>query len=600
MCRAAVRAGQCEDAVVRIVIVGGGIGGCALALALHDAGFDDVSVYESVREVREIGVGINLLPHAVRELTELGLFDELDDRAVRTGALAYHNRFGQRIWSEPRGTAAGYHWPQLSIHRGELLGVLHRATVARLGSDRVSTGHHLVGFEHAGDGVAARFSAREPGAGDVEVEADVLVACDGVHSTVRALLVPDEGPPLWNGVTMWRGVTVSEPYLDGRTMIMAGVLARRMVVYPIRDLPDGRQLVNWVAELHTDDGRPMPRQEWDATASPAEPLRHFADFRFDWLDVPALIEGCEQVLQYPMVDRDPLAGWRSGRVTLLGDAAHPMYPVGSNGASQAILDARVLAHELASGPDVDAALDGYESQRRPATAAVVLANRQAGPERCMEIVAERAPDGFTDLDAVISPEELAEISVGVQAHRRLRPRLPQRPTLPVRVPEPVLTILRIAERSPDDTEFGPRPISRRPRRRSLGAAGRRGRSGGRTPRSCARGSSAGCTAPGRAARCRRALPSAMLRSAASTSARNAARASASVASGGGWKSPSSSPSGCAGAVVQRPDVPTGQRALEPVALRPRPCAGRARGSSCRSAGRQPAAPPRRSGPRPCG
>ena len=390
---------------MRIMIVGGGIGGCALALSLQDAGFDDVHVHESAREVREVGVGINLLPHAVRELTELGLLDELEGRAVRTGALAYHNRFGQRIWSEPRGIAAGYHWPQLSIHRGELLGVLHRQTVARLGHERFTSGHHLAGIEHAGDVVVARFAG-----GDEPVEADVLVACDGVHSTVRALLVPNEGPPLWNGVTMWRGVTESEPFLDGRTMVMAGVVAQRMVVYPIRDLPDGRQLVNWVAERRTDDGRPMPRQEWDAMATPAEPLAHFGDFRFDWLDVPALIKGCEQVLQYPMVDREPLPRWRLGRVTLLGDAAHPMYPVGSNGASQAILDARVLAHELATRPDVGTALDAYEALRRPATAAVVLANRQAGPERCMEIVAERAPDGFADLDAVISPEELAEIS----------------------------------------------------------------------------------------------------------------------------------------------------------------------------------------------
>jgi 5-methylphenazine-1-carboxylate 1-monooxygenase len=395
------------DVNVHVVVVGGGIGGCALALSLHAAGISEVDVYEAVAEVRELGVGINVQPHAVRELTELDLLPALDAVAVRTGALAYHDRFGSRIWSEARGLAAGYHWPQLSVHRGELLGVLHRAVLDRLGADRVHTGHRLVAVD-TGRAIAT-FEDRRSGE-PVVVHADVLVGCDGVHSTVRSVIAPGEGPPLWNGITMWRGVTVQEPFLDGRTMIMAGVLARRVVVYPIRDLSDGRQLVNWVAELRTDDGRPMPRQDWDATTSVEEPLRHFDSFRFDWLDVPALIAGATDVLQYPMVDRDPLPGWRAGRTTLLGDAAHPMYPIGSNGASQAVIDARVLARELALQPTVDAALDAYEVQRRPSTAAVVLANRQAGPERCMEIVAERAPDGFTDLDSVISRAELEEIS----------------------------------------------------------------------------------------------------------------------------------------------------------------------------------------------
>jgi 5-methylphenazine-1-carboxylate 1-monooxygenase len=394
---------------VHVVVIGGGIGGCALALSLHAAGVQDVDVYEAVGEVRELGVGINVLPHAIRELTELDLFPALDRLAVRTGALAYHDRFGSRIWTEPRGLAAGYTWPQLSIHRGELLGVLHRAVLDRLGADRFHTGHRLVSFETADDSALARLVDRRDGR-HITVRGDVLVGCDGVHSTVRALLVPDEGPPLWNGVTMWRGVTRSEPFLDGRTMVMAGVVARRVVVYPIRDLPDGRQLLNWVAEVRTEDGRPMPRQDWDAAASVDEPLRHFASFRFDWLDVPSLIEEADGVLQYPMVDRDPLPQWRSGRSTLLGDAAHPMYPVGSNGASQAIIDARVLARELALQPTVDDALDAYEAQRRPVTTNVVLANRRAGPEQCMEIVAERAPDGFSDLDSVITQAELEEIS----------------------------------------------------------------------------------------------------------------------------------------------------------------------------------------------
>jgi 2-polyprenyl-6-methoxyphenol hydroxylase-like FAD-dependent oxidoreductase len=237
---------------------------------------------------------------------------------------------------------------------------------------------------------------------------------------------------LWNGVTMWRGTTVAEPFLGGRRMVMAGVFAERMVIYPIRDLPDGRQLINWVAEVRTDDGRPMPKQDWSATADVLEPIAHFESFTFDWLDVPALMASAEEVLRYPMVDRDPLATWRDGRITLLGDAAHPMFPVGSNGASQAIIDARVLARELAVQPTVEDALGSYESIRLPATAAVVLANRGVGPERCMEIVHERAPNGFASLDEVISHDELSAIAIEYRRTAGFDPAvLNERPSLSV-------------------------------------------------------------------------------------------------------------------------------------------------------------------------
>jgi 2-polyprenyl-6-methoxyphenol hydroxylase-like FAD-dependent oxidoreductase len=377
------------------VIVGGGIGGCTLALALHQAGLRDVRILEAAADHRELGVGINLLPHAVRELTELGLGEALDRTGVRTGELSYHNRFGQQLWCEPRGLAAGYRWPQYSVHRGLLLRLLAGAVRERLGDGVIELGRRVAPED----------------VDDLAGEADLVVACDGVHSALRRRVVPGEGPPLWNGVTMWRGTTVAEPFLGGRRMILAGVSAHRIVVYPIADLPDGRQVINWVGEVHTEDGRVMPRQDWNATADVAEPLHHFREFTFEWLDVPAMIRRADEVLRYPMVDRDPLPAWRSGKITLLGDAAHPMYPVGSNGASQAILDARVLARELATQPSVDVALDSYEAERRPATAAIVLANRRSGPERCMELVAERAPDGFERLDDVISQAELEEIVV---------------------------------------------------------------------------------------------------------------------------------------------------------------------------------------------
>jgi len=399
---------------VKVAIIGTGIGGCALALSLHAAGVEDVVLYEAAAEVHELGVGINVLPHAVRELTELGVADAIDAVAVRTAELSYHNRFGQLIWQEPRGMAAGYRWPQWSVHRGMLLGRLFDAVCERVGEERIHLDRRIT---------PADLDA---------VDADVVVGCDGVHSALRTLLAPNEGPPLWNGVTMWRGVTVMAPYLGGRRMVMAGELARRVVIYPVHDLGDGTQLVNWVVVVRTDDGRPMPRQDWTAEADAAEAWSHVSHLSLGFVDVEQLITRCELVLKYPMVDREPLSTWRHGRVTLLGDAAHPMYPNGSNGASQAIIDARVLARELALRADAGEALDAYEAQRLAATTAVVLSNRTAGPERILDIAAERAPRGFRDVHEAIPHDELDEIVRAYQQTAGFDPRiLNERPSLSV-------------------------------------------------------------------------------------------------------------------------------------------------------------------------
>jgi 2-polyprenyl-6-methoxyphenol hydroxylase-like FAD-dependent oxidoreductase len=414
---------------MKCIVAGGGIGGMALALSLHDAGLRDLEIYESAPAVRELGVGINVLPHAVRELTELGLLEELSAAGVPTAELAYYSRRGQRIWAEPRGVAAGYRWPQFSIHRGDLLGLLYRAVVARIGAGRVRVGRHLVRFGQGNGRAWAEFSDGS------RAEGDLLIGCDGIHSVVRRGFHPGEGPPKWNGITMWRGVTAGRPFLSGRTMIMAGHFGRRMVVYPIskRHEDQGRALINWVAEFRNASDQPMPLQDWEHTARAEDALGPFASFVFDFLDVPAMIRDAQAIYQYPMVDRDPLPSWDFGRVTLLGDAAHPMFPVGSNGASQAVIDARVLARELALQPSVEAAVAAYDAARRPATSAIVLANRQVGPERCMDIVEERAPGGFEDLSAVISQEELQEISSGYKRTAGFDPEvLNRRASLSVR------------------------------------------------------------------------------------------------------------------------------------------------------------------------
>jgi 2-polyprenyl-6-methoxyphenol hydroxylase-like FAD-dependent oxidoreductase len=387
-----------------ILIVGAGIGGLATALSLHAAGLREVHVYERVAQLRPLGVGINLLPHAVRELTELGLGDRIAAAGVAPGTLAYFNRFGQPIWSEPRGLSAGYRWPQLSMYRGRLQAELLDAVRERLGPQAIHPGHRLLAVE----GNTARF---ETAGGEVLVEAELVVGADGIHSALRGQHYPDEGPPIWNGLTLWRGTATVPAFLDGKTMIMAGDGLQKFVAYPVGATDSAGAQINFIAERR-QAGASGENVDWNRPVDPAPIVELFHDWRFGWLDVPALIGAAEEILEYPMVDRDPLPRWTFGSSTLLGDAAHPMYPNGSNGASQAIIDGRTLAFHLATTPGVQQALEAYEADRRPATTAIVHSNRRQGPEQVMVLAHERAPQGFQDVDDVFAPGELAEIAAG--------------------------------------------------------------------------------------------------------------------------------------------------------------------------------------------
>jgi len=394
----------------KVLIVGGGIGGLTAALSLVELGFE-VDVYEAAPELLPLGVGINLLPHAARELYELGFQAELEAGGVKTAELVYHNKHGQAIWREPRGLEAGYRWPQISIHRGELQMLLLAAAKQRLGTERLHLGQRFASVDVRADGVQAVFEDRRGGTVRTDrVAADFLIGADGMHSQLRAQLYPHEGAPRWNNSVMWRGVSEGEPFLSGRSMIMAGHSEHKFVCYPIKHLANGRALINWVAELRLPARELATREDWNRRGHLDEFLPHFEGWRFPWLDVAGLIRSAQTVYVYPMVDRDPLEVWGHGRITLLGDAAHPMYPVGSNGASQAILDARTLAGCLRGEPELETALRKYERVRQPLTAAITLANRQQGPEACMVLAEQRAPQGFADVSEVISPDELATIS----------------------------------------------------------------------------------------------------------------------------------------------------------------------------------------------
>lgn len=387
-----------------VIIVGAGIGGLTLALALHQANIP-CRVFESAPAMKPIGVGINLLPHATKELAALGLEAELAAAAITTTDATFFNRFGQLIYQEPLGRTAGYEHPQFSIHRGDLQMILFDAFVARAGADKVVAGKHCRGVEQDEAGVTVNF------ADGSSVRGRAVIACDGIHSAIRKQFYPDEGEPRYSGVNMWRGVTRWKPMLSGASMVRAGWLSHgKMVIYPIRRVDaDGLQLVNWVAEIETPNYR---KRDWNRPGSLDDFLPAFSNWHFEWLDVPAFIRAADSVLEFPMVDQDPLPRWTFGRVTLLGDAAHPMVPRGSNGAGQAILDARALTAALLAHEPV-AALAAYEKQRLEATTRIVLTNRSNPPDAILREVFLRSKDKpFRAIEDVISLEELRALSDG--------------------------------------------------------------------------------------------------------------------------------------------------------------------------------------------
>jgi 2-polyprenyl-6-methoxyphenol hydroxylase-like FAD-dependent oxidoreductase len=394
-----------------VIIVGGGISGLTLALSLHQAGVS-CRVYEAAPRWKRLGVGINLLPHGIKELTDLGLQQALESRAVETREMSYYSQHGEFIYSEPRGRFAGYSWPQFSIHRGVLHEVLAEAVGDRLGENAIVLNHKCIGFEQGTDGVTVQFVDAITDEAVEPVRGRAAAACDGIHSAVRKQLFPSEGAPSYKGINMWRGVSRWKPFLSGATMVQAGWLeVGKIVIYPIsHDLDsDGNQLINWVAEIQS------PRnvmQDWNLPGKFEDFLSIFANWQFPWLDVPALIEAADAVLEYPMVDRDPLPYWTANRVTLVGDAAHPMYPRGGNGAGQGILDVRALAKAIAATPDhLDTAFKAYEAERLGAANNVVLANRSTPPDVILQVVHERSGGKpFGNIDDLISREELAAIT----------------------------------------------------------------------------------------------------------------------------------------------------------------------------------------------
>ena len=391
-----------------IVIIGGGISGLALALSLHEAGIR-CRIFEAAPAFRRLGVGINMQPYGVCELAGLGLLPALRAHSVEPCEMNYYNRFGQLVFSEPRGRSAGYGWPQLSLHRGDLHDVLVAEVTKRLGPDALTLDHQCTGVEQDEAGVTVYF-ADSKGRAQTSLRGLAAIGCDGFHSALRRQLYPSEGAPSYQGINMWRGVSRWKPFLTGASAAQAGWLEiGKILMFPITPTSseDGLQEINWVAEIQSEHNVML---DWNRQGKLADILPTFGDWHFPWLDVGAMIRAHHTLLECPMVDRDPLSRWTVGRVTLVGDAAHPMYPRGGNGAGQSILDVRALARCLKAEPDVVAALRAYEDERLPAANGVVLRVRSAPPDLMLKRVHERSGDRpFDKIDDLISQEERAKI-----------------------------------------------------------------------------------------------------------------------------------------------------------------------------------------------
>lgn len=397
-----------------VLIAGGGIGGMALALTCHQVGVP-FKVFEAVEKLAPLGVGINLQPSAVRELFELGLEEQLDEIGVRTQDYGMYTKRGLHIWTEPRGIDAGYKWPQYSVHRGYLHMMLYEEVLKRAGPQAVECGWAVKGFANEGDEAVVQL---QNAAGETRDErGSVLIGADGIHSTVRKQMNPGEGEPVWGGAVLWRGTTQAKPYLTDGSMVLCGHDGLRFVAYPISrpDPETGIATINWIANLNYNPDDHWNKEDWNRKADINDFLPKFEGFKFDWLDVPEMVNNADAIFEYPMVDRDPLERWTHGCVTLMGDAAHAAYPVGSNGAGSAIIDARKLCRAFLDFGLTEAALQAYEDEMRPITTKVVLTNRVAGPDKILDVVEERCGGSFEKLEDVISDQELSEHAANYKA-----------------------------------------------------------------------------------------------------------------------------------------------------------------------------------------
>ncbi|SFM68025.1 flavin-dependent oxidoreductase [Shimia aestuarii] len=399
-----------------VLIAGGGIGGLSVALTLHQIGVPCI-VFEAVDELRPLGVGINLQPNAVRELFDMGFSrEDLDKVGVSAKEWALVGLNGNDIYAEPRGEEAGYNWPQYAVHRGTFHMMLYDAFIARAGQDAVQLGARVTGYENNADGTVTAVIEQADGTTRHET-GSLLIGADGIHSAIRAQMHPDQPPIHWGGALMWRGTTRCKPIRTGSSFVGLGTHRHRMVIYPISapDPETGEAEVNWIAEVTVDNTEDWQKSGWFRQVEIDEFVHHFKDFTYDWLDVPAMIRGADIAFENPMIDRDPIPTWRDGAVALIGDAAHAMYPTGSNGASQAVIDARTLGAAMLENGVTSAALAAYDAKLCGPVSDLILRNRGAGPFGLLNLVEDRCGGVFENIDDVIPAQERADFMAGYKA-----------------------------------------------------------------------------------------------------------------------------------------------------------------------------------------
>lgn len=397
----------------RVIIAGGGIGGLATALTLHQIGVPCV-VYEAVREMRPLGVGINLQPNAVRELYDLGIAsDDLDRIGLPAKEWALVGLNGNDIYTETRGLLAGYNWPQYAVHRGQLHMLLHRLAVERIGADAVRLASRVTGYRKISNGSVTALIEHADGVTS-EMTGPLLIGADGIHSAVRAQMHPAQPPIHWGGAIMWRGTTQAKPIRTGASFVGLGTHRQRMVFYPISqpDPKTGLSTINWIAEVTLDNSDGWKQRGWFREVGVEDFVHHFDNWVWDWLDVPAFIKQADGAFENPMIDRDPVPTWCDGPVALMGDAAHAMYPTGSNGASQAIVDARVLGACMIAHGVTPAALAAYDAQLCGPISQLILRNRGAGPFGLLNMVDERCGGTFENIDDVVPAKERTDFMAG--------------------------------------------------------------------------------------------------------------------------------------------------------------------------------------------
>ena len=388
-----------------VIICGAGIGGLCLGLSLQQLKIP-FQIFEASGSIKPLGVGINLQPNAVRELYALGIKDGLSRIGIQTEEFGLFSKKGLEIWTEPRGLKAGYSVPQFSVHRGELQKLLYDTLIGRMKRNTVNLGMKATGYKNFKSSVQLQCINRNTNKLET-FDGDALIACDGINSSIRKQLFPDEGEPLWNGAILWRGLALATPFRTDASMVMIGHDTQRFVSYPIsKKNTDGNAKINWIAELKFNPEKPWSKSDWSKKVDKSKFLNSFLDWSFDWIDPLNLISETSSIYEYPMVDRDPLEKWTFERTTLLGDAAHPTYPVGSNGASQAIIDARKLAFHLKVTGTNEKALLNYEKEMLPLTTKITVANRDSGPDALLQVVEDRCAGSFNDVQEIISQNEL--------------------------------------------------------------------------------------------------------------------------------------------------------------------------------------------------